>query len=144
MSDPHREDCRRLHRLIGHYLAMQAWIRKLDCIVLTRADLEKFLGLSKFKSARVKWLTSDLEPWFPHQVPYYKSGAPSSIHSLFLSRVPIQPHLPKGTMTTQTRIQKLPPTAPPTGLLSKGIYRVPSEERMITYSALLSAGLRKP
>ena len=71
----------------------------LECIVLQRRDLEHFLALERFKSTRVQWLREDLRPWFPHQEAHHKSGAPSSIHSLYLSRVPMTLHLPRGSMT---------------------------------------------
>src|SRR4051794_34042803 len=106
-NEPHRESCRRHHRVIGNYLAMTAWQRGLDCIVLDRPALERFLGLRRFKSPRVEWLMSDLKPWFPHQEAYYHTGAPSSIHSLFLARVPISAHLPEGSMTTAQRIKRM-------------------------------------
>ena len=109
-----REGCRRHHRMIGHYLALQAWTRKLDCIVLSRLDLEAFLGLERFKSTRINWLREDLKPWFPFQEDYKKSGAPSSIHSLYLARVPISKHLPSGTMTTAARINGMGKNSPPT------------------------------
>jgi hypothetical protein len=113
--------------------------------MVTRTDLKKFLGLTQFKSVRVKWLMADLHPWFPYQVPYYRSGTESSIHSLFLSRVPIDRHLPKGTMTSEHRMKKMKTDAPQTAMLTKGIYRgVPTEERIISYLALLGAGLIKP
>jgi len=144
MTDPHRDECRRLHRLIGHYLAIQTWARKLDCIVLTRPDLASLLGLEKFKSARVKWFRADLEPWFPFQVQCNKTGALSSIHSLFLSRVPIEAFVPKGTMTTASRVKAMRSNAPPTGHLRKEGDRLPSAMDMATYNALLAAGLRKP
>src|SRR6266513_5147329 len=99
--DFHRESCRRQHRVLGHYLAVQSWVRRLDCIVLERQDLKSFLELKRFKSRRVQWLQEDLTPWFPHQTPYYSARSKSSIHSLFLSRVPMEKHLPGGTMTTE-------------------------------------------
>src|SRR6266446_9281834 len=107
MSDPHREFCRRQHRIIGHYLAVEAWRRGLDCIVLVRDDLEAFLGLERFKSKRNRWIMEDLKPWFRYQQPYYLTKVQNSIHSLFLSRVPIMKHLPSGPMTTEARIAGL-------------------------------------
>src|SRR5260221_14598706 len=106
-TDPYRELCRHHHRIIGHFLAVQAWMRGLDCIVLIRDDLEAFLGLKRFKSARVKWLREDLKPWFPSQTHYFKSSAPSSIHSLFLARVPMVRYLPSGSMTTEDRMREM-------------------------------------
>jgi hypothetical protein len=142
----YRTACARRHHIIGHYLAVQAWIRSLDCIVLDRVDLEFFLGLQRFKSVRVTWLRDDLRPWFAHQEAFYRSGAPSSIHSLFLSRVPIGSHLSAGTMTTEARIQRMKPDAPKTSLFfNRGWLRVrPSEGDMISQLALFSCGMATP
>jgi hypothetical protein len=144
-SDPHRESCRRQHRVIGNYLAMEAWLSGVDCIVLERSDLERFLQLERFKSTRVKWLLEDLRPWFSYQEPYYRTSSPSSIHSLYLSRVPITAHLPKGPMTTALRINRMGEDAPKTMLFSK----VPSrklhdEKKIVAQLAQLASGLVAP
>jgi hypothetical protein len=146
MTDPHREFCRNQHRIIGHYLAVQAWVRGLDCIVLVRDDLESFLALKRFKSARVRWLKEDLKPWFPHQTAYYKTNAPSSIHSLFLSRVPIKKHLPRGSMTTEERIRGMAKDGPRTERFTTRYdgSQVPSRRKMISKLSVFAAGLDAP
>jgi hypothetical protein len=146
MNDPHREDCRRQHRVIGHYLAVQAWSRRLECIVVVRKDLEVLLGLERFRSARVNWLKEDLEPWFPFQEAYYRTGAPSSIHSLFLSRAPIKEYLSHNSMTTEQRIDRMLPGAPKTARLSKSEdgKGVPSQTEIVSYLSVLAAGLQIP
>lgn len=145
MIDPHRDSCRRQHRVIGNFLAMQAWLLGVDCIVLTRSDMEKFLGLERFKSTRVKWLLEDLRPWFPYQEDYYKSASPSSIHSLFLSRVPIALHLPKGSMTTRQRISRMKTDAPPTKLFGDAPSGIMHDETaIISQLAQLASGLIAP
>ncbi len=145
-NDPHREACRRQHRIVAQYLAVQAWQRRLDCIVLVRNDLEKFLGLKRFKAARVGWLREDFEPWFPYQSPYYRTVSPSSIHSLFLSRVPIKLHLPSGAMSSEQRINQMEDDAPPTARFSETLSAadVPTEKDIVAELAVLSAGLDAP
>ena len=146
MTDPHREFCRNQHRIIAHYLAVQAWLRGLDCIVLVREDLESFLALERFKGTRVAWLQEDLMPWFPHQKAYYKTGVPSSIRSLFLSRVPIEKHLPTGSMTTEARICGMAEDAPQTERFTTKSDRsqVPSHAKMVSKLSVLAAGLDAP
>ena len=137
---------RRQHALLGHYLAIQAWLHRLDCIVLNRADLESFLELRRFKSSRIAWLQKDFIPWFPHQMPYYKTTSPSSIHSIFLSRVPISQHLPSGSMTTEQRIARMRRNAPRTAMfaeISSG-KPLPTTEAVVSYLGLLSSGLANP
>lgn len=140
----YRDACRRQHRVIGNYLAVEAWSRGLDCIVLDRADLEKLLGLRRFKSTRVAWMQEDLAPWFPHQQPYYRGRALSSIASLFLSRVPIERHLPAGAMTDDNRIARMGASAPRTAKFSQGRRRIPDEAAIVSRLAVLAAGLDVP
>lgn len=143
MRDQHRDECRRLHRIVGQYLATHAWVKKLDCIVVTKTGLRSLLGLEKFKRERVKWLREDLEPWFTHQVVFWAAGS-STIHSLYLSRVPIDDSVSKGTMTTDKRIRAMKAQGLRTGLLWKAGDRHPSPLALSTYNILLAAGLRRP
>ncbi|WP_157447528.1 hypothetical protein [Chthoniobacter flavus] len=145
-NDPHRQFCRRQHRLVAHYLALQAWLRGLECIVLSRADLMRFFGLTRFKSARIKWLQSDMKPWFPHQEAYYKTSSPSSIHSLFLSRVPIDPHLPRGSMSTADRIRRMASNSPRTEpfIAFSAMAAAPNEEEILRELTFLTTGLATP
>jgi len=143
-NQAYRAACRRQHRVVANYLAVEAWSRVLDCIVLVREDLEKLLGLKRFKSVRVKWLRVDLAPWFPYQEPYFRSSALSSIDSLFLSRVPIAKHLPEGSMTTDERIARMVAGSPPTKRFSKGRAKVPDEADIVARLAVLAAGLDVP
>ncbi len=144
-EDFYREACRRKHRVLGHYLAIQAWLRKLDCIVLLRGDLKYFLGLKKLNGIRIGWLKDDLKPWFPFQKAYYKSNATSSINSLYLSRIDIATHLHKESMTTDQRISRLATDAPKTEkFLAKTSFKPPSEDDIVSILTLVTAGLRDP
>jgi hypothetical protein len=130
--------------MVAHYLAIQAWTRKLDCIVLSRADLEAFLGLERFKSTRIRWLKEDLKPWFPFQMHYNTKGTESSIHSLYLSRVPIQRHLPHGTMMTEERINQMGSDGPSTAVFKHRGKKAPSLPKILSYVSVLAAGLTVP
>ena len=144
--DPHRSACQRQHHVLGHFLAIQAGLRRLDCIVLVREDLEVFLGLQRFKSQRVQWLRSDFSPWFKYKESYFLSNSPSSLHSLFLSRVPIKKFLPSGSMTTDERISGIAKGAPPTARFATPdrSERRLTEEDVVQYLALLDSGLSLP
>ena len=100
-SDPHREACRRQHRLLAHYLAIQAWIEKLDGFMVKREVLECLLGLQHFKKARLHWLIEDIKPWFEYHNNYYQSQT-NAFRSLCISRQ--QLHLPTGSMTPDDRL----------------------------------------
>jgi len=136
----------RQHRIIGQYLAVQAWIRGLDCIVLDRWELEVFLGLCRFKKKHVDWLQEDLRPWFPFQETFTATKNPSSLHSVFLSRVPISEHVSMNNMTTEKRIAAMSPAAPKTGLLmdKKWLRKLPREGEMLAQLANLSFGVITP
>ena len=144
--DAHRETCRRQHRVLGHFLAIQAWLRGLDCIVVSRHDLEVFLGLERFKQQRVGWLREDLLPWFQHQYVLQQGAAGFSLHSLYLSRLAIEKWLPDGELTTEERIAKLAKGAPKTDTFA----HVPRSHREVTeldvvrYLAILDSGLAEP
>jgi hypothetical protein len=144
--DAHRDTCKRQHRVLGHFLAIQAWLRGLDCIVVSRLDLEVFLGLERFKKQRVEWLQEDLRPWFQSQFVVEQGGAGFSLHSLYLSRVPIEKWLADGELSTEERIAKLGKGAPKTEEFAK----VPRADRSVTeldvvrYLAILDSGLAEP
>jgi hypothetical protein len=141
----YRNLCARHHRILGHYLTVVAWIRRLDCIVLTRSDLQHSFGLKRFKSMRIRWLLDDLNPWFGYHEAFYAAPALSSINTLFLSRVPLKEHLPGGRMTTEERIAQMPSSAPKTGLFRAQRWIDPlSESDMVAQLALFSCGLATP
>lgn len=144
--DAHRAACQRQHRVLGHYLAVQAWLRNLDCIAVEREDLEIYLGLERFKSERIKWLLEDLKPWFPYKSAFYKASAESSLHSLFLARVKIGSWLPNASMTTEQRIAKISADSPKTALFFEpgpGKKRL-TEVDVVRYLAILDSGLSSP
>ena len=45
-TKPYDEHYRRQHRIVGHYLALTAWTRDLDCILLDRDDVQILLNIS--------------------------------------------------------------------------------------------------
>ena len=144
--DAHRDTCKRQHRVLGHFLAIQAWLRGLDCIVVSRSDLEVFLGLERFKKQRIEWLQEDLRPWFRHQYPLEQGGTGFSLHSLYLSRAPIEKWLADGELTTTERISKLGKGAPKTEEFAhtRTAHRSITELDVVRYLAILDSGLAEP
>ena len=145
-DDAHRLACRRQHRVFGQYLALQSWVRGLDCIVVERRDLEHYLGLERLKGARIEWLKDDLLPWFPYQQDYQMGGRSNSIHSLFLARVPVATFLSEESLTTEDRITAMPAGSPKTGLLvpSNRFWPPPTEKEIIAQLAVQASGLAVP
>src|SRR6266513_1768191 len=105
-TKPYDEHYRRRHRIVGHYLAITAWIRGLDCIVLDRNDLQSLLSISNTGEDRVKQFVEDIKPWFQFNKPYYRPGSKTFVKSLFLSRAKLDSYLPKGRMGVDQRIAR--------------------------------------
>ena len=70
LNEGYKEAVRRRHRSVGHYLSVKACNLNLDCIVLSRRDLEGLFGLVRFKRSRVEWLKEDMKQWFPYPWPF--------------------------------------------------------------------------
>lgn len=100
-----REGACRQHRAVSLFAVIQCWIRELDGLAFSRTHLQRLLGLKRFKRTRVDWLQEDLREFFPYQSVYWQSDQPNSFSSLFISRIPIEDSLPKGSMTTHQRLE---------------------------------------
>ncbi len=131
----HRSACQRQHRVLGHYIAVQAWLRGLDCIAVERQDLEKYLALERFKSERIKWLLDDLTT-------VQLGVLVECAVILALSH----PAWCKWLPTAAQRIAKIAEDAPKTALFFEpgtGKKRV-QEADVVRYLAILDSGLSAP
>jgi len=147
-TKPYDEHYRRQHRIVGHYLAVTAWIRGLDCIVLDRSDVQTLLRISDTREGRVTQFVADIKPWFQFNKAYYKPQSKTFLKSLFLSRASLDSYLPKGRMGVDQRIAK---AITANGALKierfsniRGSNSAPSETEMVSYLALLAAGIKSP
>ena len=107
-----REGARRQHRAVALFAIIQCWLRNLDGLVFDRRDLERLLGLERFKGARVDWMREDFKEFFPHQEVFWMSNARDSFGSLYVSRRELEGVLPKGTMPDEKRIAGIPEDGP--------------------------------
>lgn len=123
-----REGARRQHRSLSLFAVIQCWMRNLDGLAFQRKQLERILGLDRFKKTRVEWLQEDLKEFFPHVQTYWLTGKTNSLGSLIVARVPIADHLPKGNMTTKARIEKMSSDAPKIGLFE--LWSIPSSDTL--------------
>jgi len=121
----------------------------MDCIVVTRGDLEVLLGLQRFKLTRMEWFEEDVKPWFPFQNVVELEGSDEysfSFYSLYLSRISFD--LPDGTMGDEERIRRLQrgKCAMRTALLSDLCpeSKVPKVSTIVSYLSLLTSGLVGP
>jgi hypothetical protein len=106
-TKPYDELYRRQHRIVGHYLALQAWLRGVDCVVLDRHDLQALFHITNTGEDRIKQFKADTKPWFRIFKPFYPKTSRTFIRTLFLSRVDLNPDVIKGLMTTDQRITKM-------------------------------------
>jgi hypothetical protein len=123
-----REGARRQHRALALFATIQCWMNKSEGVAFEREQLQRLLGLERFKKTRVDWLTTDLQELFPHVKAYRFTRAPTSLSSMFVSRVPISKRLPKGSMTTKERLAKMSKTAPKIALFT--MWKVPSQKEL--------------
>ena len=105
-----REGARRQHRATAVFAVIQCWLRNLDGLCFGRAQLERLLGLERFKQTRVEWLQEDLRDFFPYQETYWYKN--DSFASLFVARRELKPHLAIGEMSDEERIKRVPENGP--------------------------------
>lgn len=112
-----REGARRQHRSIALFAVIQCWLRKLDGVAFKRVDLERLLGLERFKQTRIEWLEEDLREFFPYQTTKTWANKPGwSFAAIYVSRVPIEDFLPGGNISTEERIKRMPKKGPRLGV----------------------------
>lgn len=99
-----REGARRQHRVVSLFAVIQCWLGGVDGVGFERSQLERLLGLAKFKAARVDWLKEDFKEFFPYWEVYWRSDREDSLSSIVVARKPINEFLPSGTMTLAKRI----------------------------------------
>lgn len=142
MATPwHRELARRQHRTLGHFLAVESWRLTIDCVVLSRSDLEHFLGLKRFKGARVKWLQRDIKPWFPFQNVVYFARAGRPLGGMYLSRVTLDDVWSPRIMTDKKRVAALNAAGVRTAQVDGGI---PTEGEIVGRLMQMASGLAAP
>jgi hypothetical protein len=75
-------------------------------VVFTHYQLERLLGLERFKPSRISWLLQDLRELFPYQQKLVSPGKGSKVlESLFVSRFPLKEYFPPGRMSTEKHIE---------------------------------------
>ena len=105
-EDTYRESNRRRHKLFGAYLTFWAWMHKVDCVVLNRQTLLKFLDIKRMSNKRVDWMKEDLKELFPYASAMYNTTS-GVYSSLYLSRLPYPNNFPWGSMNIKTPYRKI-------------------------------------
>jgi hypothetical protein len=142
-DETYRQAVSRQHRIYAHYLALYAWRRKLDCLIINRQQLLKLLNLKAIKQTRMAWFEEDFRPWFPELHTMWASNNMDRLSSVFLSRLPVPRSALQGSMTTEMRIVCLVEEGIPAGTFLGGRYRgaLPNEKDVVSVMSLLAGGL---
>ena len=135
----YRDACGRSHRILGAYLALWAWKKGADFVVLDRDQTFKYLGLGAMRERRLRWLEEDIKDFFPFQEALHSSRSGGHM-SLYLSRKEFSGDAFSRTMTDEKRIKLLTEQ----GVRASVVGRVPSEQRMITMLATAATGGGRP
>lgn len=59
------EGAKRQHRTVALFCVIQCWVRGLDGVILNRSDIERLVGIERFKETRIDWITRDFAEFFP-------------------------------------------------------------------------------
>ena len=131
----YRDACRRSHRILASYLALWAWSKAVDCIVIDRQELFSYLGIKAMRGQRLQWLAKDIRDLFPYTKALYKgTGAHAST---YLSRLEFPRDTFKGRMYDEERIKELE-----RGGLRAADVKLPREGRIVVFLASAAAGVK--
>lgn len=122
-----REGARRQHRAVSLFAVIQCWMRGLDGVAFRRGELERLLGLVRFKRTRVEWMEADFREFFPHQMTFWSSQQSTSFDSLIVSRRPLT-GMPMGLMSTERRLKSISPRGPRIELFE--IWEIPKRKSL--------------
>ena len=144
-TKPDNELYRIQHRIVAHYLALQAWVRCIDCIVLVRGDLKALFDIENTGKDRLQQLIADMKPWFSCIRPYYREGSETYVRCLFLSRVEFNLPSQHGRVKVTQLMEEVGHHLPRIGRFSKkGVLEVPSHIDIVSNLALFAAGMKTP
>jgi hypothetical protein len=152
----HREYCQRQHRIVRNWLASQAWLRGIDCIVITSENIKGLFKLKKLEYSRIADFIKDVKPWFRYSKKIWTGRSPSGIFQfVFLSRVEIsisgneltfpssqQRNLPPKEI--KGKITELKDSLPRIELLEFLNTTLPTETEIVSEQCLLAVGLEYP
>lgn len=131
----YRSAARRAHRQLSLYLLTQAWSLGTDCVVVTRAEMMRYLKLSNMQRTRLRWFEHDLKPEFPHAQAMFTARG-RSWQTIYLSRLPFPDGFGARRMMTSARVAELNER----GLRTAEV-PVPTEDAVLERLARLAVGL---
>lgn len=131
----YRDACRRSHRVLGTYLALWAWKKRADCVVVDRYELFTYLGIKAMRGKRLQWLARDIRDLFPYTQALYRSAGGHG--STYLSRRKFPRGAFDSRMYDDERVRALE-----RGGLRAADISLPSEGRMVVFLAAAAAGVK--
>lgn len=87
-------------------LALWAWGKHVDCVVVHRDQLHPYLGIMARREERLRWLVSDARPLFPYTKELYHGGG-GKRGTIYLSRKKFPDGVFDGTMYDIDRVKFL-------------------------------------
>lgn len=133
-QDPSRAAPRRAHRVLAVYLAMHAWVKRLDCVIIEGEDLRSYLGgIARLESGRKSNIADDVKSLFSFH--HFLPGPPGS-PTLFLSRVPI----PDEIWATKGLLYDFRQRLAQAGIRA-GFVKLPAEEAIVALNAQVIHGV---
>jgi hypothetical protein len=147
-----KESRERRTRILGAYIALKAWRKGFDCIVLSRTDQLNHFYMGNTPGNRTEQIAADIKLWFREHQIYHRAKSNTYVHYSFLlrkkddkSHLRQVPHLSldkePNERVVKKYIEELNSKALKTALFSDLVGKVPSDEDIISELALLSAGL---
>ena len=129
----YQEANRRLHRLLGVYLALWGWKHRVDCIVVSGDELMSFLDLEVVQSKRISQLAYDLAEFFPEVRPLPSTSA--GLKGMLFSR-----NLNHARWSSRLEVDEVVAFLNQAGCTaSKAV--LPSEQEMLSMLSLLIHGV---
>jgi len=133
-NEIYRNACRRSHRILGSYLALLAWKKEVDCVIVAQDELFDYLGIKAMRKQRLRWLVHDIKDLFPHAQALYRSTRGHV--STYLSRLKFPAGAFDERMYDDERVHVLREG----GLRTVDI-SLPSEDRMAAFLAFTAIGV---
>src|SRR5437016_2949069 len=101
----YRDACKRSHRILSSYVALWAWRKGVDCVVVDRSELFWYLGIRAMRKQRLHWLGQDIKVLFPYVEELH--GGTGGHATTYLSRRKFPPGVFDKAMHDNERVRVL-------------------------------------
>lgn len=123
--------------MLGAYLALLCWTKKLDCVSIDRFDLVSFWGGTKrVEAQRLDWFQEDVCQYFPHFVSLNAKKGSGKFAGVYISRVQFPDGIFSRSLSDKQRITELICNGVKTELI-----QLPTEREIVNILGSVSFGL---